>query len=642
MLNLVKSAFGGLRFFSPGFLYFLPLALLPLLIHLLSRKKAVVYIFPSVSLLKKDALSRTADFNIMSVLLLLIRTAALFFLVLYFAGPSFVLGKKQARSGETAVFVDYSYSMNRDVAGSTLWEEAQNTAGAIVNSLRAEKPSLFVFNRGFSFAGRGAGGLDGLFAKKKPADVSACFSEGLSQFLSDNRSIKRVFVVSDFAPGVFRQKVRIPDDTQIICLKTGSDAKNFYVKSCKIFDKHLAVFPACLPGGKEDYAVSVLCGSRRVNTVTVSAQSGSIAVPREYLSGRIEIDNADVLPEDNVFFYSRQNRRKTVVPVLHGGTGLFSKDGAYFIRKIIERSPFFSAGVTSDLFRFRKKLKTAAAAVMTNPSGIYPELSGEIREWVARGGLLILFPGGKTVPEEMNREFSGFLPGRLYPVKGGGLTGVSLDIPWAKDDFTAEHYEKLDVLKFFPVRCREDALELIKAGGETVASAVRFGDGAVILFSVSADMEFSNLPVVSGFPPFLLRSLEYFVYERKEFRRNYFVGEKIHLPADVNSLMLAGAEIEIKNADDGSKISAPVDEPGLYDAAGASGVERIAVNLVRNGENNLSAMTERGIKKLFPGAEVFNINNPEKEIAHILRGKNMSAAVLFIFMALLCAEIFIA
>jgi len=140
-----------LRFLRPEFLYFLPLALLPLLIHLLSRKKAVVYVFPSISLLKKDALSRTADFNLMSILLLLIRTAALFFLIMYFAGPSFVLGKKAAEAGDTAVFADYSYSMNRTAAGSTLWKDAQNTVGEIVKSLREEKPSVFVFNKGFSF-----------------------------------------------------------------------------------------------------------------------------------------------------------------------------------------------------------------------------------------------------------------------------------------------------------------------------------------------------------------------------------------------------------------------------------------------------------------------------------------------------------
>ncbi|MCD6311670.1 MAG: hypothetical protein J7M11_04345, partial [Elusimicrobia bacterium] len=241
------------------------------------------------------------------------------------------------------------------------------------------------------------------------------------------------------------------------------------------------------------------------------------------------------------------------------------------------------------------------------------------------------------------RDLSDFLPARMYPLKEGAPSGgVSLEIPWSKDYFSAEHYKKLSVLKFFPVRCREDALSLITLGDETLASAVRFGEGAVILFSVSADMKFSNLPVVAGFPPFLLRSLEYFVYERKEFRKNYFVGEKIELPGSVRALSLKGAGIEIKDMPDGSKISAAALEPGLYDTEGTDGVCRIAVNLVRGGENDLSVMTGGEIKKLFPGAEVFNIKNPEKEIAHILRGKNMSDAALFIFLALLCAEIFLA
>ncbi len=664
MLNLVKSAFGGLRFLRGEFLYFLPLTLLPLLIHLLSRKKAVIYVFPSISLLKKDALSKTADFNIMSILLLLIRTAALFFLIMYFAGPSFVLGKKQSLRGGTAVFTDYSYSMNRRFAGSALWDGARNTAGEIVKSLRDEKPSVFVFNKGLSFEGRGEDGIVSLASKKKPTDVSVSFSEGLSEFLERNSDIKRVFVISDFARSAFREEVKIPRDAGLVCLRMGSSrhgavsAKNFYIRSCGIYDKHFVVFPACAPPGKTDYAIAVWSGSRKVNSAAVSAQSCAITVPPEYSSGRIEIDNADVLSEDNVFFYSRQERSKTVVPVLRRYGGVLSKDGGYFIRKIIERSSFFSAEIISDPVAFREKLKSARAAVITDAAGISPQLAGDLRKWVARGGLLILFPGDKTVPEEMNRDLSDFLPGRMYPLKevksiiasarrgasamADEALSVSLEIPWSKDAFRAEHYDTLRVLKFFPVRCREDALELIKSGGETLSSAVRFGEGAVILFSVSADMEFSNLPVVAGFPPFFLRSLEYFVYERKEFRKNYFVGERIELPAVVRTLTFSGAEIELKDRPDGSKISVPVGEPGLYEASGPTGVDRIAVNLIRNGENDLSVMGHGEIKKLFPGAEVFNIKNPEKEIAQILCGKNLSNTALFIFMALLCAEIFLA
>ncbi|MBA3065781.1 hypothetical protein FP828_04760 [bacterium] len=640
-----------LRFFRGEFLYFLPLTLLPLLIHLLSRKKAVIYIFPSISLLKKDALSKTADFNLMSVLLLLIRTAALFFLIMYFAGPSFVLGKKQSVIGETAVFADYSYSMNRTFAGSALWDEAKNASGAIVKELAEEKPSVFIFNKGFSFEGRGPDGVASLAAKKKPCDVSAGFSGELSKFLSNNSNIKRVFVISDFARNTFTDEVKIPPGVELVCLGTGESrpgalsTKNFYIRSCEIYNEHIVVLPSRAPSEKAEYSLSVWSGSRKVNSTASAsfAQSCAITVPAEYSSGRIEIDNADALMEDNVFFYSRKARPKTVVPVLRAESFALSKDGGYFIRKIIERSSFFSSEIISDTGEFRKKLKEARAAVITNFAGFSPALAKDLREWIAQGGLLILFPGDKTVPEEMNLALSDFLPGRVYPVKEVSSTeAVSLEIPWSNNAFTAEHYSKLSVLKFFPVRCREDALELIKAGDETLSSAVRFGDGAVILFSVSADMEFSNLPVVAGFPPFLLRSLEYFVYERKELRKNYFVGEKIELPGSARALTLSGTPIKLQNTPDGGKLSEPALVPGLYEATGPGGSESIAVNLIRNGENDLSVMSTGEIKKIFPGAEFFNIKNPEKEIAQILRGKNLSDTSLFIFMALLCAEIFLA
>ena len=636
-MSFAAFAFGGLRFLRPGFLYFLPLALLPALIHLLSRKKAVIYIFPSVRLLKKDALSRTTDFNLLSILLLIIRMLALSLLVFYFAGPSFVFGKKELAAGGTAVFADYSYSMNRVSGASPLWEDARAVAGELVRALADEKPSVFVFNKGFSFQGRGEEGIKALAEKKNPTAASVSFSGGLSKFLEQNTDIKRVFVISDFAPSSFAGEVVAPADAQVLCLSLGDKAVNYFIRSCSIYDRHITVFPMLLPVGRAEYSISAKSGAERINAIAASGQSAAITVPEEYSSGRIEIDNADALPEDNVFFYSRPDREKTPLPVLRGGGGMLDRDGTYYIRKIVEQSSLFSAEVLSEPFVFGEKLTSARAAVISNPASVSSSLAAQLRGWVAKGGLLIMFPGGDTIVDDMNRDISDLLPGRMYPVKEQSLAGGAvLEIPWAGDEFSGEHYAKLSVSKFFPLRAREDALELIKSGGETLAAAVRFGDGAVILFALPADMSFSNLPVVAGFPPFFLKSLEYFVYERKEFRRNYSVGDRVSLPAGA-SLSFEGREIEIRPGPDAALLSAPLEEPGLYEVSGSAD-GKIAVNLVRGAENDLSVMSPSEIKRIFPGSALFKIRNPEAEVAHILRGKNMSAAALLLFIMLLCTE----
>ncbi|PIX14611.1 MAG: hypothetical protein COZ72_05675, partial [Elusimicrobia bacterium CG_4_8_14_3_um_filter_50_9] len=55
-------------------------------------------------------------------------------------------------------------------------------------------------------------------------------------------------------------------------------------------------------------------------------------------------------------------------------------------------------------------------------------------------------------------------------------------------------------------------------------------------------------------------------------------------------------------------------------------------------ENDLSVSSPSEIKRIFPGSALFKIRNPEAEVAHILRGKNMSAAALLLFIMLLCTE----
>jgi len=77
-----------INFLNPGFLWLLPLISLPLIIHLLAKRKSRLLDFPSLKFLKlleQDALRR---FNLKQLLLLIIRTLMVLLIILGFAQPT--------------------------------------------------------------------------------------------------------------------------------------------------------------------------------------------------------------------------------------------------------------------------------------------------------------------------------------------------------------------------------------------------------------------------------------------------------------------------------------------------------------------------------------------------------------------------
>src|SRR6185503_20093933 len=75
-------------FLNPAFLWALPVASIPVIIHLLSRRRLPEISFPTTRFLKALEPNEVRRLRLRELLLLLLRTLALLFLVLAFARPS--------------------------------------------------------------------------------------------------------------------------------------------------------------------------------------------------------------------------------------------------------------------------------------------------------------------------------------------------------------------------------------------------------------------------------------------------------------------------------------------------------------------------------------------------------------------------
>lgn len=204
-----------MNFLHPLFLYAVPLAALPLLIHLFTRRKRIIIPFSTLRFLKILENKRIRRLRIQQWLLLLLRTAALLFAVLAFSRP-LLKGSYGAAGGGTknaAVFIfDNSLSMGTTAGNSRLFETARESAEGMLSAFAPDDDIMLMLPAG-------EGGLEGTSLFSKPADVvrsirAANLSFGRGNLslvlknahaaLSQNSAVNReIYIFSDFQDSGF-------------------------------------------------------------------------------------------------------------------------------------------------------------------------------------------------------------------------------------------------------------------------------------------------------------------------------------------------------------------------------------------------------------------------------------------------------
>ena len=125
----------GLSFTNPMLLHGLWAALLPLVIHLLNRRRTVTVSFSNVALLQKLQHDRMRRLKLKHLALLILRTLLIILLVLAFARPTLSGGSGQVGDAGTSAFIllDRSLSMQYRTAEGTLFERALRRVQALLS-----------------------------------------------------------------------------------------------------------------------------------------------------------------------------------------------------------------------------------------------------------------------------------------------------------------------------------------------------------------------------------------------------------------------------------------------------------------------------------------------------------------------------
>jgi hypothetical protein len=688
-------------FLNPLFLWAGLAALIPLLLHLLQRRRIVHIPFSTLRFLRLAEKRSSRRIRMENFLLWLLRTLVVLALVAAFAVPvlrterfgRFVGGSQR----DVALVLDASYSMGYASAQRRVWEEAQGAAAAVLQGLhKGDRVCL-------------------ILAEDTPRALIAQPTTDLALALS---------LVKAQQPGPWPSHLRPAVDLAVATLRQSARReREIHV----ITDGHAAAWRAADGSLAPPPAGSTADGAAAAFVTLVGPRDPFNAYPREVavepallmagqpvrVTARLGLSGAPEPLAVSLWVDDQEVVRRSVapgpegaledllltVPALEAGAhharlavpadGLAVDDEFHFLLRVRERLKVLCVGTAPDTFYLSRALNpggrdaagfevTAAAPDTFDGADLadYPcvilcnamPLSGQavlaLEEHVRRGGTLVLYPGDRgtlrdydswtclpakpvdvrTVAEgERVREL------RLLARKDPFFTGFKLP-PGAVPTVALQR----ELVWGAPA---EGAATLIAAGADSPFLWSRsVGAGRVFFYGVSADRRWSSFPLC---PLFLPLNHQAVLFGAGLGRAPVF-----HWTA--RTLLLSDAVPELRESD---RLSDPagaavalrrerqearsltyadeVAQPGVYDLvhAGADRPEPVlAVNVIRS-ESDLTPVPERDIPGLAGLPDVL-VARDRDELQRLIeehrRGRPLAEPLLWLALLLAVLEGFLA
>ncbi len=686
-------------------LWTLPLAAIPLLLHLLTLHRLKTVELSTYRFLFDSYVQQRRRMQFLEALLAMLRTAFVLLLVLAIARPVVKHWGSLFHSGsgrEVVMLVDCSASMNAQTGGVSAFERARSAARTVAEKLTPEDRLTLVrvtsqpeevFSRFSADAATIQDKIESLRCTSSRGNLFAALMQVFGPE-APKRSNPIVYLFTDCQASGWREvknqglERMIPPGTPFVVVNVGSsggEAANLAVVGDAPPPRRVAVgLPVVLRprvvnfSKKEpaEVAITVLIDEKEVARTTLTLKPGETAsrkivyVPSEpgVHRGRFEVagKKPDAFPDDDHYLFTLTVAPRLRVVLVNGNpapdpldsetlylkaaltaSGESAPDDKNKPAQAAARAIAHSLDVVEipETGLNPEALRDAGVVVLANCGQLNAQHFQWLRDFVAAGGGLMIFPGDRVNPDVYSTQF--------FPVPGPQnerLTGVKLAAAEG-DPNKAETFERLAVIDFahpaltvfddpdarylrtlrfyrwfklvMPEK-HENAWPLAEfADGSPALVESKLGDGRVIVAAFPANAKWDNLPLKPEFVPLVLRLTSH-VERRPEVEAPPVV------PADgVAEVSVTGAWAPVTG-----KVTAPDNRPGpplgferagsryvaTYDRTaergyyavevrggtgngGKGGNLAFAVNLAPE-ESDLSTVNEDQIKELLPSANV--------------------------------------
>jgi len=537
-------------------------ALIPLIIHLFSRRKVKVIEFSSLRHLKEMQRRQLRRLKIRQLLLLLLRMLIILAVVMAFARPTARRGALGTHAAVSAVILyDNSASMNRSVADGELPDIARRrTHDLLATFSQSDEVCLLpLIRRTDEDAGEltTAAAAMSLLDRVRTGGGSADFQGGLTtamDLLGGATNLNReIYVVSD------RQRTSLPSDMPL----EDSDVSLYLVDLPLEEVENLGVVAVDFGGqllqpghdfdvvatirnyGDREAAeriASLFIDGHRVAQTDFEATAGgetSVRFTRSvsrtgYHSGYVELSD-DRFPGDNRYYFSFRIPDQFNVLIIDGDAS------AQYVRMALV--PDQSGTVYWSVKEARPDQLTGVnfhdydVVMLVGVPELNESQTTRLKSFVRRGNALFATYGPEMSIDAFNQTWSE-PTGVIYEqavrsnfTRAGFYLLESLTLGHPVFSVFSFEDEQAPQIKFFALprmTASEGSGVLMRfSGGQPALVESRMGNGRILMFTAPMSPQYTDLPSHGFFVPFISRVTEYLAADLSSLDIRLFAGQNI-------------------------------------------------------------------------------------------------------------------
>jgi len=682
-------------FSSAEFLYGIFFATIPVIIHLIAKRKLKTFKFSSIMFLIKAAQKASRRYKIKDILLLILRVLIIVFLVLSISKP--FLYKKNIKSNEAVltnkrksvvIIIDNSVSMGQIIEGEIIFKKAKRVAENIIKNylkdgdnvsviLPSDKNPLKFIDLTYNF--------DNVLETIRNSDIGylkADFFKALkmaNSILNSSMSpVKIIYLITDMQKnnwadeeGNFLNKeLKIDYPVFVINLKT-KEVKNSAIVKTELSDvlsfKEESIYIKGLVKNYgndkcnlilKNYIMNEALAQRSLEisgNTTSSVQFDSILNYSGFIYGFSEILDGDELNYDNRNYFVMFVPENIKVLLTESKNEMFyvlnSLSPEYILTKKSSKNLIISVEKN---FYFNPKFDIFVISKNDFEVGIYKT----VKNILYSGKSIIIFLPLDLDINSFNNTFSknNLLPGAILqkieidknsPLN---LEAVDYNHPALK---IFENYKSLNLVniyKYYKFNLQFSSLNFrslakFSNGDDAIIEYAPFQSeypesGKIILFLFLPVPDSSDIVYRPSFPAFMHQIVKYLAFPNYIEKLNKFkVGQSIQEVKNI--LEIENSNIELKTLTDEKSIEGDtIVKPGIFKI----GTKLFAVNIDFN-ESDLTSVDIDSLQKNYKNINFIFVNSEkdfETKILTGLYGKHYWKEFLFIALILLVLEMFLA
>ena len=602
-------------FISPLFLLGLMAALLPIAIHLIRKEKPPKLMFSTIRFLKKTSKKLILFQHIQQWLLLLLRSVVIALLVMAFARP--LIDQTMARlldadPQSAVILLDISMSMRY---GDTFDRAKQEALDILRTMTSGDEVALIGFSDSAEFVRELNTDIDSVRSViadlEEPGYGATRYMPNLrlaDQLLEESRYDNRVvYLISDFqdsglqdldegwklAPGVAFNGIDVATEESSNLVLTDVRSPEQLLEDAAeqlILARVRSTGTLYLNQGEVTLSIDgVMVDRAPVNLADRSEEVISFSANFDTQGthvGEVRV-NGDDFDDDNSFFFTVDVLPKIRVLLVNGeaSENWFDDEGHWFGLAVSSaaQSPFELSSIEPAELS-AAVLRQNDVAVLLNVGDLSTAQAEAVGEYVNNGGSLLLAPGDRVNPDIFNRQFAEIAPATI-----GSQGQLGIDDYLVIADFDRRHpiLRPLDsdwLARFqghWSLSAHAESDVLMQFDNTEPALLEReVGNGKVILFASSLDLEWNNLALQGLFLPFVHETLRHLVQSEKK-QGSYDIGESFSLDPtgegqSVQAMTPSGDDIVFANDD----FVVTATEPGLISVNVDQVDYRYAVNIL--------------------------------------------------------------